>query len=929
MRWTPAMLGSRVAWHMFARFALASFLPLGALAVLFMLQLPRELERGAMEDLDAASRTIGQAVLDKLLTTSELLTTLSVSPSSDTHALGLAAAAVIEDRRTEWLGTPFDLDGLPAALDAERPALWVVHDASGARVAIARVVSGATVVGLLDRDYLEAVSALGARGIESCVFGPSAEYDALVCSGGFPSLGRTAMAGAASRVPSHLRWTDGGEDWLAAHWELFIPSRFDGESWHVVSAAPRSGMLESLTTFNRVAPQALALGLIVVALLSVAMIRRTLDPLHRLVSATKRIAAQQFDTRVEVTGNDEFASLGRALNEMTQHLGRQFSTLTTLAEIDRLILASESIEAVIDAVLTRAAADLPTFDVSVLLSDREDDELGRLYTRGAASSSTVALFELSQQECRALAATPAGGVLLPDGDHSGERMSLRAWPAGSVFAVPILRGQAFAGALLASVRDGSAWDAHDLSSLRELAARLAVAITSAEYEQALIQRAHFDPLTGMPNRALCQERLERALAQAHRDGHRVAVLFIDIDGFKNVNDLFGHAAGDELLRQTAQRLSAAVRSNDTVGRFGGDEYLVIMPAIDEAIDLQPALERLMAALQRPFELASQESFVTASIGVTLFPEHGSSAEELVRKADTAMYSAKTGGRARCVYFAKEMDLRVQERLALGNDLRRAIERGQLFLVYQPQIRLDTQHAVAAEALLRWQHPTRGLVSPALFVPILEETGLINEVGTWVLRTALHDLAGWRAAGLPIERVSVNIAARQLLSTGFVNVVTAALASSGLSPHCLELELTESTLIGDFRAANTRLNELTKHGVRIAIDDFGTGYSSLGYLNELTFDALKIDRAFVVNLPSEKSLAIVRAIVAVAHALGKEVVAEGIEGELQRLHLARIGCDLAQGFLYSQPLEAPELALWLARRAADTDPRVRATALGNT
>jgi EAL domain-containing protein (putative c-di-GMP-specific phosphodiesterase class I) len=280
-----------------------------------------------------------------------------------------------------------------------------------------------------------------------------------------------------------------------------------------------------------------------------------------------------------------------------------------------------------------------------------------------------------------------------------------------------------------------------------------------------------------------------------------------------------------------------------------------------------------------------------------------------------MYSAKAAGRARCVYFAKEMDLRVQERLALGNDLRRACERNEIFLVYQPQIRVAGHDVVSVEALLRWRHPTRGLVPPAVFVPLLEESGLIETVGAWVLQTALRDLAAWRSAGLPIKRVGVNVAARQLLAPGFVDVVTASLRAAGLGEHSLELELTETTLISDLRAANARLAELTARGVRIAVDDFGTGYSSLGYLNELTFDALKIDRAFVVNLPNEKSVAIVKAIVAVAHALGKEVVAEGIEDELQRVQLAHLGCDLAQGYVFSEPLEAHALARWLERWTA--------------
>jgi diguanylate cyclase (GGDEF)-like protein len=436
----------------------------------------------------------------------------------------------------------------------------------------------------------------------------------------------------------------------------------------------------------------------------------------------------------------------------------------------------------------------------------------------------------------------------------------------------------------------------------------------------LIQRAHFDQLTGMPNRQLCHDRLQQALAQARREQSRVGVLFIDLDGFKNINDSLGHIAGDELLKDTALRLGAAVRDVDTVGRFGGDEYVVILPQLQATLEIEAVIERIMAALERPFTINERESFISCSIGATVFPEDGLTADELLRKADTAMYGAKSAGRSRCVFFTKEMDVRVQDRLALSSDLRRAIERDELFVVYQPVISLDGNRVASAEALLRWRHPTRGLVSPALFIPILEDTGLIESVGAWVLNTALRDLAGWRREGLRLQRVAVNVAARQLLESDFLATVVEALRLADLDPYHLELELTETGLIRDLAAANARLNDLAALGVRIAIDDFGTGYSSLSYLNELTFDALKIDRAFVANLPAEKSLAIVKAIVAVARALDKEVVAEGVEFERQRLQLSKLGCSRAQGYLFGTPLEACAFAKWLAEfhSSAQTD-----------
>ena len=319
---------------------------------------------------------------------------------------------------------------------------------------------------------------------------------------------------------------------------------------------------------------------------------------------------------------------------------------------------------------------------------------------------------------------------------------------------------------------------------------------------------------------------------------------------------------------------------------------------------------ILRAVAQPFNVTGQECFVTASIGITIFPDDGVAAEELLRKADTAMYSAKDGGRARAAFFAREMDERVQRRHELTNDLRAALAHGEFSLVYQPQVTFRDRRTVGVEALLRWRHPQRGLIPPIVFVPVLEDIGLIEQVGRWVLERALADYSGWLRQGLPIGRVAVNVTARQLASPHFVASVAGALRKAGLTGDCLEIELTEATLIADAAAANAKLKEIASLGARVALDDFGTGYSSLGYLNDLVFDTLKIDRAFVVNLPDERSTAIVRAILAVAKALGKEVIAEGIESALQLRQLDVLGCDVAQGFLFSQPLENDALRVWV-------------------
>ena len=909
-----AFLANRVAWRVFSRFVIASLIPLGVLAALVFTEVRQTLEQRALDDLRDASHSIGQVVLDKLLNTSELLGDVaSVDDPGRMKALGLDAVRYEGAGTSIRLGAADALPQTPADLDHSKPAIELLDDSVGARVVVVRALADGVVAARFDREYLLDAAALARGDLETCVFARSLHNAPIFCTNAMLAAAATRQMDEDTSTGTFVSSLN-GEPWLAGYWQLFIPSRFNGEPWLIVTAMPRSAALEPVSLLGHVAPQALFLSLFLMALLSFSQIRRTLEPLSRLVGATHRIAARDFDTRVDVSGNDELALLARAMNDMTAQLGRQFGTLTTLASIDRLILSSESIEEVVEAILARAGENAAAREVAVMLLDTDDETHANLFRRDAAGTVRLARVQVS-------AAHRDGPLALTDGRvlERGSALHLRLveWCAPlegeRLFAAPILRGRACGGLLLATLTTSAA----DLGSLHELASRLSVAVTASERERNLIQRAHFDQLTGMPNRELCHDRLQQALAQARREHHRVAVLFIDLDGFKNVNDSLGHVAGDELLKDTALRLSTAVRDVDTVARFGGDEYVVILPQLQSTLEVETVVGRIMTSLQTPFAIHGRESYVSASIGATVFPEDGLTPEELLRKADTAMYDAKAAGRSRCVFFTKEMDIRVQDRLALSSDLRRALERDELSLVYQPVISLDGNRVASAEALLRWRHPTRGLVSTDLFIPIMEDTGLMDTVGAWVLRTALRDLATWRRAGLLLPRIAVNIGARQLIERGFVETVVDAIDRAGLEPSHLELELTETTLVGDLPSANARLNELALLGVRISIDDFGAGYSSLGYLNELTFDTLKIDRAFVANLPADKSIAIVKAIVAVARALGKEVVAEGVESERQRLQLSKLGCNRAQGYLFSLPLDEPAFQKWLGESSGVT------------
>ena len=458
-------------------------------------------------------------------------------------------------------------------------------------------------------------------------------------------------------------------------------------------------------------------------------------------------------------------------------------------------------------------------------------------------------------------------------------------------------------------------------------------ITERKAQDARIEHlAYHDSLTGLPNRTMLMDRLGHALSQAQRLDQQLAVLFIDLDRFKLVNDSLGHSVGDQLLQEIARRLRASLRDADTVARVGGDEFQVVVTNIGGATGAARIAEKLMRALGEPFTLEGQELHVTASLGLSLFPRDGDSGALLLKYADIALYEAKGEGRNAYRFFSPEMNAQAHGRLRLENDLRRAVERHELELHYQPQLDLATGEVCAVEALVRWRHPVRGLVLPNAFIPMAEETGLVLGIGEWVLNEACRQVAQWQREGIsegttPL-RVAVNISARQLQRPGLDGGVRRALALSGLPAECLELEITESSVMLDPQHAQSVLQSLRELGVQLSIDDFGTGYSSLAYLKRLPLDRLKIDRSFIGGIPTDSDdAAIVETIIVMTHKLGLRVIAEGVETLEQQLQLVRQGCDEMQGFLLAQPAPADELPALLrtlreaaaAARAAAASP----------
>jgi diguanylate cyclase (GGDEF)-like protein/PAS domain S-box-containing protein len=527
-------------------------------------------------------------------------------------------------------------------------------------------------------------------------------------------------------------------------------------------------------------------------------------------------------------------------------------------------------------------------------------------------------------------------VFIKDFVGGGPENGLREWARQlglrSCWSAPVLDpAGVLVSLILVFFREDHQPDLQDHSRLEMARDMASIAIKHRRLTDRLSYQAQHDALTGLPNRFLLEDRLQQAIAYTNRHESQLAVLIIDLDGFKYINDTVGHQCGDQVLIEVSRRLRSITRRTDTLARIGGDEFCLVLSDLHKSSDSFQVAHTCLDILRKPLMIAEHEYSISASIGISCYPEHGAEPEQLQQNADTAMYHAKFNGKNGFQVFTPEINAHLHERLELMGDLRHALENGELLLVYQPQFIADGQ-LVGFEALLRWNHPKRGMIFPDKFIPIAEETGLIVPVGNWVLNQACRQLAIWHRSGYPSLRVAVNVSTLQFERQDWMDTISEALKKNGVPPSCLELELTETVVMKNCERAASRLTELRALGVSSAIDDFGTGYSSLKYLQNLPIDTLKIDQSFIRNLdPSSDGQsgngAIVQAIVTLAQQLGLRVVAEGVETDEELQVLRRLGCDFVQGYLFSRPMPVEQCDEFL--RSSSSWPKNRAPLLSST
>ncbi len=936
MKARRAIVRSRVARRIVALFVLCALIPVMAMAVLSYDRVRNLLVSQGSTQLAQLNEAYASALYDRLLS-------VHVQLREATNSLEFRAPQWSSEFK-EHLKTRFDAivlmrpDGVSTALlGAARPlpdltaaerarlaaggTILKTSDAEdpSAPILVARALDSqrpgdGIVAAELNRKYLwDDVEALAPVTVV-CVVNDRGKL--LYCSQPDPPAALLQLASHLPPVASgRFEYEVNGEMQLANHREIFLEPRFMVQGWTVIAARPEADVLAPLGEFEMIFLPAVALSLLVAALLSLTQVRRTLVPLQKLIEGTRRAGDRDFSTRVPVSGNDEFSELATSFNAMNSRLGSQFTALTTLAEIDRAILSRLDVDRVIETVVTRMRDIVQTDYVSVAVLDRASANMMRIYTRDEHSGehSILERSACPAEDTLELLSHPSGIWFDTPAVPKAYALPVTRLGAAAVFASPIIWQEHVVGMVVLGFRGDALLTPDERARTRDLGDRIGVAFAAAAKDEQLYYQAHYDPLTGLPNRLYFRDQLDHTLLRAHRDEERFALLFVDLDYFKRVNDSLGHAAGDVVLRDAADRMRNCIRGTDIVARLGGDEFTLLLTDVKSTRDPQVVAEHVIAAMSTPFVIAGHDHFLNASIGIALYPDDGITADELLRNADTAMYRAKDSGRGQSVFFKTRMNADAIARVRSERELHHAIDRNEFVLVYQPQLDLKTGRISGAEALLRWNHPDRGLLAPAHFIELAEETGLIERLGEWVLRDACAQFQKWHGDGIALPRVGVNVSPRQFRQKGFIDILDKIVRDCGMQASSLEVEITESLLLEATSTVEAMLTKLKSIGVQIALDDFGTGYSSLAYLKRFPVDVVKIDRSFVKDLPADEgSAAITAAIIAMAHALRKKVVAEGVATAEQAAFLRRLQCDHIQGYYLSVPLSPVDLAALIDR-----------------
>ncbi len=703
------------------------------------------------------------------------------------------------------------------------------------------------------------------------------------------------------------------EKYLSSAWDVFLKSNFNMDSMSVVYFMPKKEALMEYNYYIDALPLSITITLMIVFVISSIQMRRSLTPLLKLIEGAKNIITGDYTKKVNITSDDEFAVLGETFNKMVVKIDGQFNKIKALSQIDRLTLTAYDEDYISKVLIEYMPSVVSADENAILLIDTDNADIAHLkYMHEGDEELRKIEVHLNQNELDELMVI--NDVVIK---HNKEQLSyllpLQEFSSVSFLVSPINSVDGICGVICLGFDSDVELELDDAlrEDIKEISDRASVAFSNANWEKKLFYQANYDHLTQLPNRFLFQDNLQKAIDLAEEEQQSVAVLFIDLDRFKSVNDSLGHSVGDELLIEVSYIFQECSDLFDSVSRLGGDEFTIIISGL-KYDELKERTKRvtyeIISLMSQPIVLSNREFHIDASIGIAIYPEDADNLSDLLKNADTAMYAAKSlaTGSGSFRYYKKQQNKETLALLELESDLRHAQENNQFELYYQPKINFNDSKIYEVEALIRWHHPEQGMVPPSVFIPLAEETGLITDIGYWVMRTACQQSKLWNDHGFNLK-IAINISTDQFRQPQLYENMVAILEDTNVNPETIELEITESSTIENFPKTIRLLNQFKEHGLKIAIDDFGTGYSSMTYLQKIPIDKLKIDKSFIDNINlSDDSASITKAIVALGHSLSLKVVAEGVETKAQYDFLDAINCDEAQGFFLSRPLPEDKL-----------------------
>jgi len=915
-----AFFKSKVAKRIFSLFLIAAIIPVALTGYISYKYVTTSLSDQKKQHLSASSKAYGMSIFDRLIVAESQLISLKnilLESNSLNHAMGSEVlsidstkAPLFKNIKLYLKPIEYNSNNLKHLLNG-KSAITPIQNNNSIDIVFTRLLKAKESTFILsataDSSYIYGDMDIFAGDTDACVVAKNA--GALNCSDkslkiiSLPSFDKYRN----SRNDADTIQIN-NTDYLVASWELFLNGSFNTDSWFIHYTVPSKIIFSPIKSFLSTLVPLLLLTILIVSFLSINQISRILVPLEKLKLATKSIARREFSNKIALDSNDEFQQLGDSFNQMSSEIADQFTIMSAMANLDQAILTTMDRDKVVEAIF-RNLNDFIKYDYAgLLILDKNKPHSADLYkyvVNNVKDGSHIDV-KLLEDDLISILNDRSTNVRTVDKSKLDNISWLDDIKSPYITIIAVNQKDKLLGVIVIGHEFLPRLSKESLEQLEKYTDRINVALQAIKREEELVKQANFDELTKLPNRQLLVRDFNKFTQDAQIEDNNIAVLFIDLDKFKVINDSQGHATGDKLLIESGKRINSCLQNLGSVYRYGGDEFIVLLPFVKDNNLISDIAYEIIEVLSEIFTISSYEQFIGASIGIATYPKDGSNWNEVLQKSDIAMYKAKQKGRGRYMFFSDAMQDDILEKASLEADLFHAIEHDELYLVYQPQIDISTGEISGAETLMRWKHDKKGSIRPDKFIAYAEENGFIVQLGAWGMRQAIKQCEIWQIESQALPKIAINISPRQLRHENFIADVEELIEQFDIGATALEFEITESLFISDDKNILNRLDKLNKLGINIAIDDFGKGYSSLSYLKKLPVQTLKIDKLFIDDICEDKdSIEIVKAIIAMAKSLDKIVIAEGVETIEQLNILKDLGCDRAQGYFISKPKNAEE------------------------